>query len=123
MSKISKVEVNHQQIHTKGWGFEVWIENLPEYCGKLLWFKSGKKCSMHFHLNKKETMYLQSGRIDIDLIDPENGERYTVSLFEGDSLLIPPGQMHQIIALKESQLFEFSTTHEDSDSYRMQKGD
>lgn len=123
LMKIKKVDGNVADVHTKGWGFEVWIENIPEYCGKLLHFKGGKKCSMHFHLNKTETMFLASGRIDIDLIDPETAERYTVSMFKGDSLRIPRGQLHQIHALLESDLYEFSTMHEDSDSYRAWKGD
>lgn len=123
MAKILKKSQLTQDIHPKGWGYEVWIENRPEYCGKLLKFNAGKRCSMHFHLNKTETMYLQSGRIDIDCIDPETAQKYTVALHPGDSLLIPRGQMHQIHALRESELFEFSTVHEDSDSYRMEKGD
>lgn len=123
MTRIFKKDKQDQEIHPKGWGHEVWIENRPEYCGKLLKFRAGKKCSMHFHMNKTETMYLQSGRIDIDCIEPVEGKRYTISLHPGDSLLIPRGQMHQIHALRESELFEFSTVHEDSDSYRMEKGD
>lgn len=123
MTKITKVEALQQDLHFKGWGCEVWIENRPEYCGKLLVFEAGKKCSMHFHMNKTETMYLQSGRIDIDILDPDTSERYTVCLHPGDSLLIERGTMHQICALRASELFEFSTTHEDSDSYRIHKGD
>jgi len=121
--KLYKRKKENQETHKKGWGKEIWVENIPEYCGKVLVMDEGKKCSMHFHINKMETMYLQSGRIDIDLIRPDNGERYTVELFPGDSLLIPKGQLHQICALKNSELFEFSTTHEDLDSYRAWKGD
>ena len=109
-------------ISEKGWGHEVWIEN-DVYCGKLLVFNAGKKCSMHFHLNKTETMYLQDGKIVIDLRDPETGEDYLVEMNPGDSLKIPRGQLHQIVAIADSHLFEFSTHHEDSDSYRAWKGD
>ena len=33
----------------KGWGYEKWIVNTPEYCGKLLFFNEGKRCSWHYH--------------------------------------------------------------------------
>lgn len=114
---------SEQEVHPKGWGCEVWIENRPEYCGKLLFFQKEKACSMHCHIKKLETMFLQSGSMTIRLIDPEDGSKYEVHLSPGDSILIPRGQMHQIVAHEDSELFEFSTTHEDADSYRIWKGD
>ena len=33
------------KIVPKGWGYEKWIVNTDEYCGKLLHFIKGKKCS------------------------------------------------------------------------------
>ena len=36
----------------KGWGWERWIVNCPEYCGKLLFFNKGKRCSWHFHVGQ-----------------------------------------------------------------------
>ena len=47
----------------KGWGYEKWIVNTDEYCGKLLFFNEGKRCSWHYHKKKDETFYLQSGKI------------------------------------------------------------
>ena len=41
----------------KGWGYELWIVNKPEYCGKLLFFNEGKKCSWHYHILKDEVFY------------------------------------------------------------------
>ena len=32
-------------IHPKGWGYEKWIVNKEDYCGKLLHMIKGKKCS------------------------------------------------------------------------------
>lgn len=123
MAELKKNNKFQNEYHEKGWGYELWIENIPQYCGKLLFFKKGKRTSLHYHVNKLETMHLQRGRINIDLIEPEKGTRYTVELYEGDTLQILPGHAHQIIALEESELFEFSTVHEESDSYRIQKGD
>ena len=47
------------KIVPKGWGYEKWIVNTDEYCGKLLHFIKGKKCSWHYHKLKDETFYLQ----------------------------------------------------------------
>ena len=41
----------------------------------------------------------------------------------GDNFHIYRGLRHQMIALQDTELFEFSTQHFDSDSYRIQKGD
>jgi hypothetical protein len=36
---------------------------------------------------------------------------------------ITPGVVHQMVALEDAELFEFSTQHFDSDSHRIAKGD
>jgi quercetin dioxygenase-like cupin family protein len=41
----------------------------------------------------------------------------------GDNFHIYRGLRHQMVALEDSELFEFSTQHFDSDSYRVIKGD
>ena len=108
----------------KGWGFEKWIVNCPEYCGKILYFAQGKKCSWHYHLLKDEVFYIQRGAIEVvysyqDRI--ENADK--ILLVEGDKFHVPKGMRHQMYALKDTELFEFSTTHFDSDSIRIVKGD
>lgn len=123
MAEIYPKRLDEQEIHKKGWGHEVWIENIIEYCGKLLHFKAGKSSSMHYHVKKLETMYLARGHMKISLIEPESGKMYERFLLPGDSIQIPRGQAHQLIALEDCDLFEFSTRHEDSDSYRVWKGD
>ena len=50
---------------SKGWGFEKWIVNNSEYCGKLLYFIKGKRCSWHYHIKKDEVFYVQSGKIEV----------------------------------------------------------
>ena len=66
----------------KGWGYEKWIVNKEEYCGKLLFFNSGKRCSWHYHKLKDEVFYLQSGKLMVyysDEDDIENVEEEYVS--------------------------------------------
>ena len=41
----------------------------------------------------------------------------------GESFHVPQGLRHQMKAVEETELFEISTTHFDSDSIRIVKGD
>jgi mannose-6-phosphate isomerase-like protein (cupin superfamily) len=108
----------------KGWGFEKWIVNNEKYCGKLLFFAKNKKCSWHYHKKKDETFFIQSGKILLkwSFLD-ELEEAEQVVLNKGDSWHVSVGQRHQMFALEDTELFEFSTQHFDEDSYRIIKGD
>jgi len=108
----------------KGWGFEKWIVNNEEYCGKLLYFAKGKKCSWHYHKLKDETFYIQSGTIKLLYSDDDDIEKANeITLKKGDNFHIYRGLRHQMIALEDTELFEFSTQHFDSDSIRVVDGD
>jgi mannose-6-phosphate isomerase-like protein (cupin superfamily) len=107
----------------KGWGSELIIENNELYCGKILQFKEGCKFSMHYHLEKDETWYVNSGTFLYRWIDTDNAEVHEQKLEVGDIVRQRPGQPHQIEAITEGEIFEVSTHHEDSDSYRVWKGD
>ena len=89
----------------KGWGHEVIFENNELYCGKLLVFKKGCSFSMHYHLIKDEPWYVQE------------------VLVQGDSVRQRPEQPHQLEALTDGVIYEVSTQHFDSDSYRVWKGE
>lgn len=67
---------------------------------------------MHYHVRKLETMYLRTGKMLIRL------ENETVPMEVGDKLQIQRGQKHQLIAIEDSELFECSTQHFESDSVR-----
>lgn len=116
----------------KGWGYELWIVNSDLYCGKLLHFDAGKKCALHWHVNKDETFFVNSGRVLVHHCNniseykslAESGGALRVKLLEiGESYHVPPQQIHMIEALQDSDVFEFSTFHEDKDSYFIAPGD
>jgi len=108
----------------KGWGYEKWIVNKDLYCGKLLFFNAGKKCSWHFHVKKDEVFYLQSGRMIVRYSDSDElSEAEELMLEPGMNFYIYPGLRHQMEAIEDSELYEFSTEHFDEDSYRIVKGD
>ena len=108
----------------KGWGYELWIVNKEEYCGKLLFIKRGKKCSWHRHKLKDEVFYLQSGKLLIKYSEDDDiGLSHEIIMEPGENFYVYPGLRHQMYALEDSELFEFSTQHFDEDSYRIEKGD
>lgn len=108
----------------KGWGFEKWIVNNEKYCGKILYIVKNHKCSWHYHKLKDETFYVQSGKIKLlygtdDAIEKAN----ELILEKGSVFHVPIELRHQMIGLEDTELFEFSTQHFESDSYRIKKGD
>ena len=115
--------VTESCVVPKGWGEEIIIENNKKYCGKILVFKEGCKFSMHYHMNKDETWYVEYGEFLYRWIDTETAEMHENLLNEGDTVRQQPGQPHQLQALTNGRIFEVSTYHEDSDSYRVLPGD
>jgi mannose-6-phosphate isomerase-like protein (cupin superfamily) len=118
---IYDVKIQHPKRVEKKWGYELWIHNDTDYCGKLLVFNnSGNKFSMHYHMIKDETWYVQTGAFQFDWIDTENGERCYTQIQQGDVIEIKKGLPHQLTALtEEATIFEVSTQHFDDDSYRI----
>lgn len=106
----------------KGWGHELIIHNSEKYCGKVLVFKKGCKFSMHYHLLKQETWYVNKGSFIYRWIDTENGIQHESQMKVGDVVTQYPGQPHQLEALEDGEIFEVSTQHFDTDSYRIWKG-
>ncbi len=106
----------------KGWGHEIIFENNELYCGKLLVFKKGCKFSMHYHMIKDETWYVSEGEFIYRWIDTDTAEVNERILNVGDTVRQYPGQPHQLEAITEGTIYEVSTQHFDSDSYRVWSG-
>jgi len=111
------------EIVKKGWGHEVIFVNNELYCGKILHFNTGAKFSMHYHLKKKESWYVAYGKFIFKYIDTRTSDILETTLEIGDSITNEIGEPHQIICVEEGDVFEVSTQHFDSDSYRVMKGD
>jgi quercetin dioxygenase-like cupin family protein len=108
----------------KGWGWEDWIWNNNEYCGKKLFVKQGKRCSWHYHKLKDETFHVDSGEIVLLYGHDENILTAShVVLRAGHVFHVPRGLIHQFIANLDTVITEFSTQHFDDDSHRLIKGD
>ena len=108
-------------IVNKNWGYEKWIHNDSQYCGKLLVFETeGSRFSMHYHMIKNETWYIQKGAFEFHWINTETATLVKEILNVGDIVYIERGKPHQLIALEDnSVVFEVSTEHFETDSYRI----
>ena len=119
----TKILIHQGCIIPKGWGEEIIIENNELYCGKVLVFKKGCKFSMHYHMIKDETWYVEEGSFLYRWIDTETADVHESILDIGDIVRQRAGQPHQLESLDDGRIFEVSTHHEDSDSYRVLPGD
>ena len=73
---------------------------------------------------KDEVFYLQSGKMTVFYSDDDDLENAkSVTLNPGDNFHVYRGLRHQMFAVEDSELFEFSTEHFDSDSKRILRGD
>jgi len=97
----------------KVWGIEQWIVNTSKYAGKILELNKDYHCSFHFHKLKDETFYVLSGKVQL------RKNKKTMVLRRGDSVRIKPREKHSFLGLQKSLIIEFSTTHFESDSYRL----
>lgn len=121
MSKFTKTL---PEIHPKGWGKELWVANSEKYCGKILCFDAGKKCSWHYHDVKDEVFYLLRGKLRIAVSDQDDlSKAETFELNVGEAFHVKVGLRHQMFALEDSELLEVSTQHFEHDSIRLIKGD
>ena len=77
-----------------------------------------------YHILKDETFYVQSGKILLKYSEEDDLEDANEIILErGDKFHVYRELRHQMIALEDTELFEFSTQHFDSDSIRLKTND
>ena len=92
----------------KGWGYEKWIVNNDKYCGKLLFFEPGKKCSWHYHQLKEETFYIHSGKIQLVY-------GYEDDFTDADTVILKPGDKFVVWGRNEFSSAGFSWNYDLTD--------
>jgi mannose-6-phosphate isomerase-like protein (cupin superfamily) len=107
----------------KGWGSENIFCSNDLYCSKMMNFKKGAKFSMHFHKEKDETWYVQSGAFTVKYIDTSDATIHEKNLQQGDKWHNPPLLPHQLICHEEGTIIEVSTADSVEDNYRLFPGD
>jgi mannose-6-phosphate isomerase-like protein (cupin superfamily) len=107
----------------KVWGEECVIVNdqVQGYCGKRMILNACRCSSLHLHLRKKETFYVFSGRMCLEIVRPETSAKDFIVLDSGMSVTLYPGIPHRFYGITETIFFEFSTYDYPSDSVRVEK--
>lgn len=136
-------KIHYYKLKEKSWGYEYWLENNEQYCGKILqvlkneWSSFG---AFHYHKIKDETFLVISGTLMLDILDLTRVEvkrivsRNAITLRNGndmpwvnryyltefDYMRLVPGVLHRFSSLEDECMFvEISTTHREEDSYRI----
>ena len=94
----------------KPWGYEVIFAHTESYCGKILFVRVGQQLSLQYHREKDETIYVQDGRIELEVGAPGMGTKREV-VGAGRAFRLRPGTVHRCRALEDSVVLETSTPH------------
>jgi mannose-6-phosphate isomerase-like protein (cupin superfamily) len=92
----------------KPWGFELLWAFTDRYAGKILHVDPGQRLSLQYHNNKDETLYLLSGRMQLELED-ERGALVQHAVEPGESFRVAAGRRHRIHAIEACNVLEAST--------------
>jgi len=92
----------------KPWGHEILFARSERYCGKVIFVRAGEQLSLQFHRVKDETIYVHSGRIELEIGEP-GGPLDTEVVGPGRSFRLRPGVVHRWKALEDSIVLEAST--------------
>ncbi len=97
---------------SKPWGSEELIEVNENYVVKKLFMKKGHQCSLQYHENKHETVYVLDGEIKLTVGDSIDDLDFKV-LQKGDFIVLPPKKIHRMYGNEDSYYLEASTTQLD----------
>jgi rfaE bifunctional protein nucleotidyltransferase chain/domain len=107
-------------ITIKSWGFEDGIVN-DTYGGKRLVIYEQYRCSIHCHKKKDEVLMVSSGLVWFES-GSEPQKLAGMWLKDNQRVRVKPGTWHRFTSMRDSCIIEFSTHHEDEDSYRQTEG-
>lgn len=96
--------------------------------GRLLVFYSQEDCLIENKLHVFEHGYLSWTNSDyVECYKDQERMPFpaanSIILEPGDTFHVPPGLRHQMYGMVDTEMFEFSTTHNEEDSIRLLKGD
>jgi mannose-6-phosphate isomerase len=92
----------------KPWGYELLYATTELYCGKVIFIRSGEQLSLQFHKVKDETIFVQSGRLELEIGEPGKPVDTEV-VGPGRAFRLRPGTVHRMRALEDATILEVST--------------
>jgi len=93
----------------KPWGHELIWARTDRYVGKILHVRAGHTMSCQYHVVKDETMHVLAGELILRTWTTEDGPMTERPFRAGETAHIPPGLIHQIEAVADSDILEAST--------------
>ena len=97
-----------RDLGDKPWGREILIAETKDYIGKVLLMKAGWGGHLQYHNTKDEAFFVYSGIARVRWTTSD-GEVHSRTISDGAAYHIPPGAVHQVIAVTDCVLFEVST--------------
>jgi mannose-6-phosphate isomerase len=96
------------QLIKKPWGQEEILEVNEKYVMKRLTMKGGHRCSLQYHELKRETVYVLSGVLKVDM--GATKDKLETKIFRaGDSITLAPFMVHRMEAVEDAVYLEAST--------------
>jgi mannose-6-phosphate isomerase-like protein (cupin superfamily) len=97
------------KIIDKPWGKEELLEINDHYMVKKLTMWKGHRCSLQYHKQKKETIYVLSGQLKIYSGSSEN--ELAVKIYgPNETITLLPGTIHRMEGLEDCVYLEASTS-------------
>jgi mannose-6-phosphate isomerase len=91
----------------KPWGYELVWARTDRYAGKILHVNAGHVLSCQYHNVKDETMHVLNGELILRL--GRGADLMERRFRPGESVHIPPGLIHEIEAVVDTDVLEAST--------------
>ena len=110
-----------EEYYDKPWGSETILEHNSDYMLKRLVMNKGHKCSIQYHEQKQETIYVLSGVLKIMVCPCMNNLKiqYDITLHPNQYYTVPPFYVHRMEAMEDCVYLEASTP-ENSDVVRIE---
>ena len=100
--------MNYIEYIEKPWGYEKIIEKNKNYVLKELFMKEGFQCSLQYHKEKKETIYLLKGTMKLIIGDKKKLDENIIGS-AGFNITIDPFTIHRMTAVTDILYLEAST--------------
>lgn len=91
----------------KPWGYELHWATTAQYVGKIIHVNAGHALSLQYHNIKDETIMVWTGKIKFEI--KEKGGMFVRELLPLECVHIPPGTVHRMTAIEDSDILEVST--------------
>jgi NDP-sugar pyrophosphorylase family protein len=108
---LEYVREYYKNREDKPWGYEKIIVNNEKYLVKELFIKAEYKTSIHYHVEKDETINTIKGFGFVEFYDESLNLIGKEKLVQGNPVRIKPKTIHSLVAEENLLLEEYSTPH------------